>query len=105
MKKLITSLFFLFITATVMGQATEDTIVVAPGASGLHFYHVVAEGETLESLSQEFDLPKHKLASVNSIEKLSPYSIIKVPINPERHIQNGNRQGNADNIPLYHKVS
>ncbi len=88
-----------------MGQATEDTIVVAPGASGLHFYHVVAEGETLESLSQEFDLPKHKLASVNSIEKLSPYSIIKVPINPERLIQNGNRQGNADNIPLYHKVS
>src|SRR5699024_3079080 len=105
MKKLITSLFFLFITATTFGQAMEDTIVVAPGASGLHFYHVVAEGETLESLSHKFDLPKDKLASVNNIKKLSPYSIIKVPINPEGLIQNGTKQEKTNNIPLYHKVS
>lgn len=104
MKKLIIFLFFLCTAATSWAQTSNDTIVVAPGPSGMYFYHIVQKGENLQSLSNEFGVSREKLASMNKIKSLKPYELIKIPLHKNVIIQSGNASTNAALTPLYHKV-
>ncbi len=105
MKKIIIALSFLFLTFSALSQTENDTIVVAPGVSGLHFYHIMQDGETLAHISQEYDISKDRILAANDHKEIKPYDIIKVPLKKEDVVQSGKKSEHIDLQPLYHKVS
>ncbi len=104
MKTLIISLFFLLAAAPTWAQTAEDTIVVAPGPSGMYFYHIVQKGENLQSLSQKFGVRQGQLESLNNKQSVAPYELIKIPISENNIVQSGSASAHAGLTPLYHKV-
>lgn len=107
MKTFIISLFLLFIAGTTFGQTSNDTIVVAPGETGMYFYHVVEKGESLQSLSRQYNLSDGKLAAFNQMStgnRLKPYEFIKIPINKNNLVQTGSASDHTGLTPLYHKI-
>ncbi len=104
MKTLIISLFFLLAAATTWAQTSNDTIVVAPGPSGMYFYHIVQKGENFQSLSQKFGVAQGQLESLNNKQTAEPYELIKIPISQNNIVQSGSASAHAGLTPLYHKV-
>lgn len=105
MKRLIFFLLIFFQTHLVFAQAQTDTLVVAPGADGLYFYHVVEKGETLYSLSRTFSLDPGLLAGTNGLTLKTPlklYQLVKIPLNKNNMSQSG--QPDVSSTPLFHKV-
>lgn len=105
MKALFIFFSFLWLTVTAFGQTSKDTIVVAPGTSGMYFYHVVEKGETLQSLSQTFGVSEERLKKLNNINNSHPlkiYTLVKIPLSKNNIIQNSNAHSGL--TPLYHKV-
>lgn len=107
MKKLIFFLAIFLQAGLVFSQAktTTDTLVVAPGAKGLYFYHVVEKGETLYSLSRTFSIDPHQLANANGLTLKTPlklYQLVKIPLNEQNMSQSA--QLSSSSTPLFHKV-
>ncbi len=106
MKTLIIFFALLLSAAGAFCQTSKDTIVVAPGASGMYFYHVVEKGETIQSLSREFRLSENQLAKLNHLNpsnKLKTYELIKIPLHKDILVQTGTAN-HSGLTPLYHKV-
>lgn len=104
MKTLIISCALVLMASIAFAQVSSDTIVVAPGPSGLYFYHIVQKGESLASLSRQYGLPQNALARLNNTQNLQPYEMIKIPLAPSQIVHNGTQASNKNLKPLYHKV-
>ena len=104
MKTLIISCALLLLGSATFAQTSSDTIVVAPGQSGLYFYHIVQKGESLASLSREYGLQQEALSRLNKTQNLQPYEMIKIPLASSQIVQTSSASDHLGLKPLYHKV-
>lgn len=105
MRKFVLFLLLQFSVLSVFSQNPKDTLVVAPGESGLYFYHVLEENESLNDLAQRFGVSVSTLESNNRGVTIAPYEIVKVPVGKDQLIQRDGQAAGENSIPLYHQVA